>query len=411
MIATKRFQGTPSQDWFKWSRLALAANNEPSPAALRASRLKTWALGGIGAAILVSPIALWAFTKPVGWRIVESAEMNRHAGQAPAQIGGIVRIGEGLTVGPVGKGVLRSSDEEITISLEPQTSLRFDKTSRGQQVTLLSGATTVQTNLAKASAPFTLRIGNSQLFARDSVFKAEMTPRGVQLSVESGALELRAGPNRPAVEIGSGRVLHVGHDGSTVHPKAGLELNLNPLFNLDAVTTQSSPLDGEFDLNGASYPAEGWKETIDRGKYVFRCGSPSDGKLNSLRLDQARAVTFDVPPGAYPELRILCAAWRNGDVDRGRIAVKLEFRDGSSATREITVDDWCVPKSSGAIALRFSARRERPHSNQAAPVHLYDFPIALNPLLELRRISFSGDAVVFAATLLPTAGFHAMAGR
>lgn len=197
-------------DWLKWPRRAPISVEDGAPPPSTSGRKKLFAGSSIALALLAVAVCVWMQGERPGWTIVEASDMVRHAGQVPAETGGTVRTGEGLSVGALGKGTLRLKSTGTTLALTPNTSLRFDKAAKRQQVTLLSGAISAEASGLNASNPLVVRVQNSEVEASKAKFSTTITAKGFQLSVEEGEVGMNPGggkaPCRTSEKRRHGRV-------------------------------------------------------------------------------------------------------------------------------------------------------------------------------------------------------------
>jgi alpha-mannosidase len=76
------------------------------------------------------------------------------------------------------------------------------------------------------------------------------------------------------------------------------------MYDLDAMSSNTHPEDGNFDGSFASYPAEMLRDRIEVGGVVYELGSRADGRRNALT---ASGQVFPLPAG-YSRLYVLAAS-------------------------------------------------------------------------------------------------------
>lgn len=207
-------------DWLKWPRRAPISVEDGAPPPSTSGRKKLFAGSSIALALLAVAVCVWMQGERPGWTIVEASDMVRHAGQVPAETGGTVRTGEGLSVGALGKGTLRLKSTGTTLALTPNTSLRFDKAAKRQQVTLLSGAISAEASGLNASNPLVVRVQNSEVEASKAKFSTTITAKGFQLSVEEGEVGMNPGGGKPRVQLAKSEGMDVLANGTTARRMA-----------------------------------------------------------------------------------------------------------------------------------------------------------------------------------------------
>jgi len=75
-------------------------------------------------------------------------------------------------------------------------------------------------------------------------------------------------------------------------------------YDLDAISFNGTPGDGDMNGSGANYPAEMLPEELQVGGVIYHLGPRANGQLNAL---SAKGQTIKVPDG-YTRLYVLCAS-------------------------------------------------------------------------------------------------------
>jgi predicted esterase len=186
-------------------------------------------------------------------------------------------------------------------------------------------------------------------------------------------------------------------------------LNLEPLFDNDAIAGPQNRDDGNFDcpdhpadLPGSTFPAEnlpasGTKFMLDGVWYLFPSKEPGD--VNNVACNGQRIA---VPPGRYRALHVVGAS-ENGSF---RAPLKLIYEEGPDEA-ELALTDWCQDSQFGeSVAFEASHRYTyselwgRVVQDKAKP-HLFVQTIALDPEQTLKSIGlpYKRRMHLFAATL------------
>ncbi|NQT50745.1 prolyl oligopeptidase family serine peptidase, partial [bacterium] len=188
-----------------------------------------------------------------------------------------------------------------------------------------------------------------------------------------------------------------------------LPLNLESLFDNDAIAGPAKRSDGNFDcpdhpadIPGSVYPAEnlpasGTRFMLDSVWYLFP--SKEDGDDNNVACNGQRIA---VPPGRYRALHIVGAS-ENGSF---RAPLAVTYQEGP-AEAELALTDWCQRPSFGeAVAFEASARftysaeRRRVVREPVRP-RLFVQTVRLDPeqTLEAIALPYKRRMHIFAATL------------
>jgi acetyl esterase/lipase len=186
-----------------------------------------------------------------------------------------------------------------------------------------------------------------------------------------------------------------------------LPLNLEPLFDNDAIAGQDDRGDGNFDcpdhaidIPGSTFPAEylpatGTVFSFDGIHFLFP--SKEKGDLNNLA---CAGQELRVPPGRYKALHIVGTS-ENGNF---RGTMHLAYREGP-AEAELALTDWCQQPKFGERAAfeadhRYTYSQRGVVRDEVRP-RLWLQQIALDPEKHLEAITlpYSQRMHLFAATL------------
>jgi pimeloyl-ACP methyl ester carboxylesterase len=188
-----------------------------------------------------------------------------------------------------------------------------------------------------------------------------------------------------------------------------LPLNLEPLFDNDAIADAQNRADGNFDcpdhpadLPGSVFPAEhlpasGSAFMLDEVWYLFPSKEPGDD--NNVACNGQRIA---VPPGRYRALHVLGAS-ENGN-NRGPLG--LTYREGP-AEAELALTDWCQPPRFGervafeaACRYTYSSDLRRVVREEVRPrLFLQTIPLDAAKTLETLALPYCRRMHLFAATL------------
>jgi alpha-mannosidase len=131
----------------------------------------------------------------------------------------------------------------------------------------------------------------------DGVVPPDLTPAHGAVALEGGVLRVSFAPYELRTFA-----LWLGSPPERAKPAEVLPLPI--AFDLDGVSLESKPTDGDFDA-GATLAGELLPSLLVREGIPFRLGPKEDGALNVLT---CRGQTIDLPPGDYDYLYLLAAS-------------------------------------------------------------------------------------------------------
>ncbi|MFW6163445.1 MAG: hypothetical protein ACODAJ_11805, partial [Planctomycetota bacterium] len=198
-------------------------------------------------------------------------------------------------------------------------------------------------------------------------------------------------------------------DGEAWKARRQLPVNLEALFDNDAIAGVRDRSDGNFDcpdhaahVPGSTYPAEYLPATGSafsfRGVH-FLFPSKERGDFNNVACAGQR---LEVPPGRYRALHIIGASENGSFRDR----LKLAYKEGP-AEAELALTDWCQAAKFGERAAftaecRYTYASERGRVvREAIEARLWPTTIPLDPrkTLEALSLPYNRRMHLFAATL------------
>jgi len=191
--------------------------------------------------------------------------------------------------------------------------------------------------------------------------------------------------------------------------KGQVPLNLEGLFDNDAIADAQRRADGNFDcpdhaadIPGSVFPAEnlpatGSKFSFDGIHFLFP--SKERGDLNNVACEGQR---IDVPPARYKALHIIGTS-ENGSF---RDSLQLAYKEGP-AEAELTLRDWCQKPAAGdRVAFEAPCRytwspQKRGMIREEIQPRIWRQTIPLDPAktLEALTLPYNRRMHVFAATL------------
>jgi len=191
--------------------------------------------------------------------------------------------------------------------------------------------------------------------------------------------------------------------------KGQVPLNLEALFDNDAIADAQDRGDGNFDcpdhaadVPGSTFPAENLPATGSKfsfGDVNFLFPSKERGDLNNVACNGQR---IELPPGRYKALHLVGTS-ENGSF---RDTLALAYKEGPAET-ELALTDWCKAAEHGERSAFEAPCRYTYSSDQRRVVredvkpHLWLQKIALDPKKTLEAVSlpYSRRMHLFAATL------------
>jgi len=219
----------------------------------------------------------------------------------------------------------------------------------------------------------------------------------LSLQAAGGKAELRVGP--PKAEAPA-----PAPPKPIIPPETVAMLELTQLFNNDAISSDKSKQDGNFDLperpSGDTYPAEQLPESgADLAiaavpGLAFRFPDKADGKPNNARCQGQRVL---LPPGVYSGLWLLASA----DTADQEGAATIEYEKGREPVT-LRVSDWCGEAKFGEIeAVRCTARHTFDGTREEKVCRMWAIPLPLRrEPLKAVLLPKSDRIHLFAATLI-----------
>ncbi|MFP4055824.1 MAG: NPCBM/NEW2 domain-containing protein [Candidatus Brocadiia bacterium] len=203
------------------------------------------------------------------------------------------------------------------------------------------------------------------------------------------------------------------YGGETAAPwgvRGQVPLNLEPLFDNDAIAGRGDRADGNFDcpdhpidIPGSVFPAEHLPATGTRFSFAgvhFLFPSKERGEVNNLSCSGQR---IQVPPGRYKSLHLVGAS-ENGSF---REPLGLAYKEGP-AEAELALTDWCQAAKFGERAAFHAQCRYTWDSDRARMVReevqprlwLQAIPLDPSKTLEALSLPYNRRMHLFAATLV-----------
>lgn len=206
------------------------------------------------------------------------------------------------------------------------------------------------------------------------------------------------------VEIVNGRLRHV---------------NLDPVFNVDGVSSEDDPAEGDFDGKGAALPVGETPpfvtgDPVPAGVYTafggagldalrrfsFRWGSKAPGAKNAVRCEGQRVVVATDPKKAesFRAVHLLAAATRPGV----RAAFTLVFTNGAEQFITFPMTSWTeTPTRGERVVFETAQARSGPAPGATKTVRLFQYTIPVSEARPLAAIVLpkEPDARVLAISL------------
>src|SRR5215207_2156666 len=196
--------------------------------------------------------------------------------------------------------------------------------------------------------------------------------------------------------VAAGNVLGLRAAHAAVPIPAALPVGISP--DVDGVSTEARPGDGNFDGAGWAYAAEllpPGRTTIGGVPFDFPANY-ADGSKNFLA---SNGQTLALPAGKHALVYLVGAA-HHGAVDA---KATVTYTDGSTAAVPFQFTDWAVsPRFGEAIAVQCPYRHDA-NGRTSPPVALFLQTIPLDPAKEARSLTLpqAPNAKLIAATVQP----------
>ena len=174
-------------------------------------------------------------------------------------------------------------------------------------------------------------------------------------------------------------------------------VNLSNAYNLDGISREANPTDGNLDGKGNTYSADllPARSVLNRVNYNF---GPTNA--NALNVVQATGQTIALPAGNYTSLSFVGTAVNQSQ--SGSFVVN--YTDGSSVTSNLTLSDWYTgPQNGEAVAVNFSHRNE-PGGPSSSTFYLYGYNMVLNSTKSVSSLTLPNNSNIklLAVSLTPT---------
>jgi hypothetical protein len=167
--------------------------------------------------------------------------------------------------------------------------------------------------------------------------------------------------------------------------------NIDGIFT-DGKTVSSTGLDG----HGYAYSGNALGSALTWDGVPFTLGAPDT-------LNAASNQTISLPSGNFANLLLLATAV---DGNKSAQAFKVTYSDGTSATTNFNLSDWCTPQNySGETRVKIMTVRDTNRGktvHDCASVNLYGYSMALNVAKTVQSLTLpaSGQVVTLAVTLV-----------
>lgn len=171
------------------------------------------------------------------------------------------------------------------------------------------------------------------------------------------------------------------------------KVDLTEYYNIDAMSYDENSKDGDFDGNGWNYPAEYIPDDITYDGFGFTFGPKHDGQKNVIKCE---GQTVILPKVNATNIYYLASA-SNGS-QQGEI--KVNYEDGSSESFNVSISDWCNPRTDDKVVIRIDHRHNASGDTQPQ-VYVFMHNIAVDPSKKVESITLpnNGNIKIFAITL------------
>ena len=172
-----------------------------------------------------------------------------------------------------------------------------------------------------------------------------------------------------------------------------MPVSFSAIYNLDGISKDATPTDGNIDGNGSTLSSTLVPATLSAGGVSFVTGPSTNGSKNVVA---AAGQTLAITAGNYASLNFIgfgVNANQSG-------TFTITYTDSTTATAAVSLSNWTTgPQFNEMIALTMSYRNT-PTGKQNGAYYIYQYSIKTNPAKQVKSIKFPSNSslIVLAMT-------------
>lgn len=168
---------------------------------------------------------------------------------------------------------------------------------------------------------------------------------------------------------------------------------LSSSYNLDGISNDSAPADGNIDGSGSSLSSTLVPATLTVGGVAFSTGPKTNGSKNVIA---AAGQVITLTPGFYGSINFLGLGVGGNQTGQFTVA----YTDGTKTVVPLSVSNWIGgPQYGEAVALTM-AYRNTPAGKQTGTYYLYAYSMKTDPTRQVASVTFPSNRslIVLAVT-------------
>lgn len=170
-----------------------------------------------------------------------------------------------------------------------------------------------------------------------------------------------------------------------VAQRLNIGVDLTNYYNVDGMSTDKNPGDGNFDAAGWCYSADLIPDKTSFEGVEFNFGPKVDGSMNVVA---SKGQTINLPSNSAIYLDILAAAHHG--TQTGEFTVTYE--DGSTEKYSLSFTDWCSTTATNGekVALSFDHRHDK-NGDTSPATKIFFYQIPLNNTKKLKAVQLPNN--------------------